>query len=228
MVHGFGGSVTYTLAKAMDDASNTGGGGNTVAQNDQDLLAEYSLSSFDRRHQVNGNISFELPFGPNKPWLHSGGAWAAIFGGWRGAANYTYQTGTPLTPICSGCFSDVGRGSSGSLRADIVPGQPVFTSGLAFPQFFNPAAFTIPAAGTYGNAGRNSITGPNNSVLNAQFSRDIRMQRNRAVTLQANINNILNQENFAGIIVNANSTQFGQVTRFQASRSAQLQFRFRF
>jgi hypothetical protein len=227
MVKGFGGSVTYTLAKAMDNASNTGGGGNTVAQNDQDLAAEYSRSSFDRRHQVNGNVSIELPFGPNKPWLHSGGAWAAMFGGWRGAANYTYQTGTPLTPIVTGSFGSVANGSSGSLRANAT-GVPVFTSGLTFPQFFNPLAFIAPPAGQYGNVGRNSITGPSNSVLNAQFSRDIRMKNNRAWTLQANINNILNQENLAGINVNLNSSFFGQVTSFRAARSAQLQVRFRY
>src|SRR5262249_7751506 len=50
MVKGIGGAVTYTLARATDDASNTGGG-NTVAQDDQNLAAEYSRSSFDRRHQ---------------------------------------------------------------------------------------------------------------------------------------------------------------------------------
>jgi hypothetical protein len=228
MVKGIGGGLTYTLAKAMDDASNTGGGGTAVAQNDQDLAAEYSRSSFDRRHQVNANLSFELPFGPNKHWLHGGGARAAVFGGWRGAATYTFQTGTPLTPIVVGGFADVARGSSGSLRADAVTGQPLFASGLPFPLFVNPAAFTVPQPGQYGNAGRNSVTGPNNSVLNAQFSRDIRMKANRAVTLQANLSNIFNQENFAGINMNVNTNQFGQVTRFSAARSAQLSLRFRF
>jgi trimeric autotransporter adhesin len=228
MVHGIGGTLTYTLAKAMDNASNTGGGGNTVAQNDQDLAAEYSLSSFDRRHQIASNISFELPFGPNKPWLHSGGVWAAVFGGWRGAANYTFQTGTPLTPIVSGSFTTVANGSSGSLRANVVPGVPLFSSNLSFPQFFNPAAFVAPAQGQYGDAGRNSITGPNNSVLNAQFTRDIRMGTNRVWSLQANINNILNEENWAGVNVNLNSSFFGQVTSFRTARSATLQLRFRF
>jgi hypothetical protein len=228
MVKGIGGSVTYTLAKAMDDASNTGGGGNTVAQNDQDLAAEYSLSTFDRRHQVNGNISVELPFGPNKPWLHNGGVWAAVFGGWRGAANYTFQTGTPLTPIVPGSYTTVANGSSGSLRADVVPGVPVYESGLPFPQFINKAAFTAPLQGQYGDAGRNSITGPSNSVLNAQFSRDIRMGTNRVWTLQAAINNILNEENWAGINMNVNSTAFGQVMSFRAARTATLQLRFRF
>jgi hypothetical protein len=65
-------------------------------------------------------------------------------------------------------------------------------------------------------------------VLNAQFSRDIRMGTNRVWSLQANINNILNEENWAGVNVNLNSTTFGQVTSFRAARSATLQLRFRF
>ena len=40
MVKGIGGGVTYTIAKSMDNASNYGGGGTVVAQNDQDLAAE--------------------------------------------------------------------------------------------------------------------------------------------------------------------------------------------
>ena len=55
------------------------------------------------------------------------------------------------------------------------------------------------------------------------------MKNNRAFTLQANLSNILNTENFAAVNVDVNDTQhFGQVIRFQAARSAQLNLRFRF
>jgi hypothetical protein len=228
MAKGIGGGLTYTLAKSMDNASNYGGGGTVVAQNDQDLAAEYSLSSFDRRHQVNGNVSFELPFGPNKPWFHDGGFWGATLGGWRGAADYTWQSGTPLTPRVVAAARDVSSGVSGTLRADVVPGVPVFTSALSFPQFFNPAAFVVPPVGQFGDAGRNSITGPGSKLLNAQFSRDVRLGGNRAVTLQAMISNILNIANYAAIDTNVRSATFGQVLSFRASRTAQLSFRFRF
>ena len=51
-VRGIGGGVSYTLARSRDNASTIGGGGTVVAQNDQDLDAEWGLSSFDRRHQL--------------------------------------------------------------------------------------------------------------------------------------------------------------------------------
>jgi len=227
-VKGLGGGLTYTLAKSMDNASNYGGGGTVVAQNDQDLAAEYSLSSFDRRHQVSGNVSFELPFGPNKPWFHDGGVWGGLFGGWRGAANYTWESGTPLTPRVVGAARDVASGVSGTLRADVVPGTAVYPTGLTFPQFFNPAAFTVPSPGAFGDAGRNSIIGPGSKMLNAQFSRDVRMGGNRAVTVQATIANLLNLANYAAIDTNVRSATFGQVLSFRPSRSAQIILRFRF
>jgi trimeric autotransporter adhesin len=227
-VKGYGGSLTYTIAKSMDDASNYGGGGTVVAQNDQDLAAEYSLSSFDRRHQVNGNVSFELPFGQNKPWFNNGGFWGATLGGWRGAMDFTWQSGTPLTPRVVGAARDAAVGVTGTLRASVVPGVPVFTSGLAFPQFFNPLAFAVPPVGQFGDAGRNSIIGPGSKLLNAQFSRDVRMGGNRAVTLQATIANLLNIANYAAVDTNIRSATFGQVLSFRPSRSAQLNFRFRF
>src|SRR4029078_8874503 len=110
MVKGIGGSATYTLPKSMDDASTIGGGGTVVAQNDQDLAAEYSLSSFDRRHQLNADLSFELRFGPNKHWLHDGGRLAAMAGGWRGSAAFTWQSGTPFTARGNNIARDMARG----------------------------------------------------------------------------------------------------------------------
>jgi hypothetical protein len=54
------------------------------------------------------------------------------------------------------------------------------------------------------------------------------MKGNRAVTLNATISNLLNIANYAAIDTNVRSPTFGQVLRFNASRTAQLNFRFRF
>jgi hypothetical protein len=198
-----------------------------VAQNDQDLAAEYSLSSFDRRHQVSSDVSFELPFGPNKHWLHSGGAVAALLGGWRGSANFTWQSGTPFTPRVAAAASDVARGTNGTLRAN-YDGEVISLPNPTILDFFNTSAFSIPAAGTFGSAPRNLIIGPGSRLLNAQFSRDVRMHGNRAVTIQATATNLLNMVNYAAIDTVVNSPTFGQVLSVRPMRSAQLVFRFRF
>ena len=89
-----------------------------MAQNDQDLNAEWGLSSFDRRHQLAADTSIELPFGPNRPWLNGGGTWAALFRDWRLTTTFTWQSGTPLTARVLASVGDALRGTNGTLRAD--------------------------------------------------------------------------------------------------------------
>jgi hypothetical protein len=217
----------FTLAKSKDDASNIGGGATVVAQNDQDLRAEYGLSSFDRRHRLSADLSAELPFGPNRHWFHSGGPLAAAFGNWRASTNFTWQSGSPFTPRVTGSASDIARGTNGTLRADYL-GGPIQISGPSIDQFSNTGAFAIPLPGTFGSAGRNMIVGPGSRQLNGQVSRDITMRRNRAVTIQATASNLLNAVNYAAIDTVVNSPTFGQVLSARPMRSAQLNFRFRF
>ncbi len=61
LANGFSGGASYTLAKAMDNASSLGAGAPLVAQNDQDLAAEWGPSNFDRRQQFSANGYVELP-----------------------------------------------------------------------------------------------------------------------------------------------------------------------
>ena len=72
------------------------------------------------------------------------------------------------------------------------------------------------------------IIGPGSKQLDAQFSRDIRLGRTRAVTFQLNASNLLNMVNYSGIDTVVNSPTFGQVVSVRPMRSMQANFRFRF
>ena len=222
---GFGG--TYTLARSRDNASSIGGGSSVVAQDDTNLEAEWGLSSFDRRHLLAADATIELPFGPNRPWLNGGGFWAALFQDWRASTSFSWQSGTPYTPRVRGAAADVARGTNGTLRASYTGGA-IQVQDPTIDLFFNATAFTLPAAGTFGTAGRNIIIGPGSRQLNAQFSRDIRFARTRAVTIQVNANNLLNLVNYAAIDTVVNSPTFGQVLSVRPMRSVQLTLRFRY
>ena len=115
---GIAGSATYTLSTARDNASSTGGGATVVAQNDQDLEAEWGRSSFAQRHRFSANFSWELPLGPNRRWLN-GESWAAqLFGGWMLNGTLSIASGSPYTARVTGSTTDVARGTNGTLRAD--------------------------------------------------------------------------------------------------------------
>jgi trimeric autotransporter adhesin len=226
-VRGIGAGATYTLARSRDNASSLGGGGGTVAQDDRNLAAEWGLSSFDRRHQVSAETAIELPFGPNRPWLSGGGRWAALLRDWRFTTTFTWQSGTPNTARVQGAVADVARGTNGSLRAHYT-GEPIRISGPSADRFFNTAAFTVPEPGAFGTSSRNMIVGPGSRLLNAQFSRDVRLGGNRALTLQVNTSNLLNTVNYGAIDTTVNAPTFGQVLSVRGMRASTVNLRFRF
>jgi hypothetical protein len=221
------GGFSYTLAKAMDNASSLGAGGAVVAQNDKDLAAEWAPSSFDRRQQFSGNVYFELPWGPNRRWLNNGGTLAQLFGEWSAQFNLTLQTGTPLTARVLGAASDLLRGVNGSLRAN-YDGAPIALSDPTVDEFFNVAAFVPPAPGQFGTSSRNMIVGPGARQLNGLFQRDVRIGGNRAMTLQVNALNLLNTVEWAAVDTNFNSPSFGQVISARPMRTVTVTARFRF
>jgi hypothetical protein len=226
-VKGIGGGVSYTLAKSRDNASSIGGGGTNVAQDDQNLAAEWGLSSFDRRHQVAANTNIELPFGPNRRWFTQPGVGQSLLRDWRFTTTFTWQSGTPYTPRVTGAVSEIARGTNGTLRADFT-GADIALADPTIDRFFNTNAFTIPAAGTFGNASRNMIIGPGSRLLNAQFARDVRLGGNRVASVQLNANNLLNMVNYGAIDTVVNSPTFGQILSVRGMRSMQLNLRFRF
>ncbi len=225
--HGIGGGATYTLSKSIDDASSIGGTAGVVAQNDQDLAAERGLSSFDQRHRFTGTVIVDLPFGENKPWFNNGGLMSDLLGNWQVNGTLQLASGTPFTAQVLGAITDVATGVNGTLRAN-YNGQPIQLANPTSGLWFNTAAFSVPAAGTFGNAGRNTIIGPGTSVLNAGLMRNINLGGNRGLSIQVMANNLLNTVQFASIDTIVNSPQFGAVTAARAMRTVTVSTRFRF
>jgi hypothetical protein len=223
---GFAAAASYTLSRSIDDASSIGGSGVVVAQNDEDLAAERGLSSFDQRHRFNGDITVELPFGANRRWLQTGLP-AALLGGWQVNATVELASGTPFTARVLGDVADVARGTNGTLRAN-YSGAPIDLANPTTTSFFNTAAFTIPASGTFGDAGRNTIIGPGTEVVNLGVTRNIALTGTRVLSLQALASNLFNTVQFASIDTIVNSPTFGQVTSVRPMRRIQLLVRFRF
>ncbi len=224
-VRGMSLSANYTLATSSDNASTLGGGTTMVAQDEQNLDAEWGPSSFNRRHRISGDLNFELPFGGDHRWLNRGGLWATLLGQWSVYVTYGVQSGTPLTARVLSNSRDVARGINGTLRAD----QTGLSSSLPHPtvdQFFNTAAFRVPAAGAFGSAGRNSLVGPGNRELSLQLTRDVAVA-SRTLSVQLRASNVLNLVNYGTVDTVVNSPTFGQVLSVRPLRSVQINVRWK-
>ena len=107
---------TYKYSHSIDDASSVGGSGNSIAQDDQDLNAEESNSSFDQRHSLTGNYLLEPPIGPNRAFLNKGGFWSHALDGFRISGAFTFATGGFATPSYSLTAQEIASGAPSSLR----------------------------------------------------------------------------------------------------------------
>ena len=225
--HGVSVGGTYVFSKSIDNASSIGGTSVVVAQNDLDLAAERGLSSFNQPQRLTADYLVELPFGPQKRWLASKGIVSDVLGGWQWSGNVTAASGTPFTPRVLGNFADVSRGTNGTLRADVT-GQPVSVGNPSVQQWFNTAAFVAPPPGQFGDARRNSISGPRTIDFTMNFAKIIPFGDVRVLEIRATAANIFNTPQFTGLDTTVNSRTFGQVIAAGQMRRLSFTARFRF
>lgn len=231
--NGFSMNAYYTFSKSIDDAASVGGSGtNTVAQNTFDLAAERGLSVFDVRHRLLINHTYEFPFGQRKRFLSHGGPVAGVFGDWRLSGVASIQSGTPLTASVRGNQSSGGGiGAYFSGRAEAT-GLPVSlpASQRSTLDYFNTAAFTLPPAGEFGNAGRNTIEGPGSINFNMALGRILTISETKGLRLDFRFeaNNIFNHPNYAGVAAIVDATNYGRVTSVGGMRTLDFAMRLRF
>jgi hypothetical protein len=235
--NGITGMLEYTYAKAIDDDAWLGGaggqnsGGNTgpaapprlgIAQNWLDLSAERGLSSFDQRHLLNARLQYTTGMG-------IGGG--TLLNGWRGALvkDWTLSTlisagsGLPETPVYF--VPTPGTGITGTIRPDYT-GAALYAAPPGF--FLNPAAYRAPQPGEWGNAGRNSITGPAQFALGASLARTFRMSDRLNLDVRIDATNAFNHVTYTTWNTIINSVQFGLPAAANAMRTVQTTLRLRF
>jgi hypothetical protein len=186
--NGITASLQYTYSKSIDDSASGGRnqGGQIIAQNWLDLSAERGLSNFDQRHLLNVTGQYTSGMGIGGGTLMNG--WrGALLKEWTISTTITAGSGLPLTPTIiapSGI-----TGVTGTLRPDYT-GVSVY--GAPAGLFLNSAAYAAPVPGQWGNAGRNSIEGPDQFSLNASLGRTFRLRDKLNLDVRVDATNALN------------------------------------
>jgi hypothetical protein len=229
---GFSMSGNYTRGKSIDDAASVGGTGRNVPENSFDLHAERALSNFDVRNKLIVNDTYEFPFGEQRHFLNRGGVAARIIGDWQISGVTIVQSGSPLTAQVAGNQSNNnGSGVFASERPDAT-GQPVSLprSERTTLDFFNTAAFALPASGQLGTAGRNTIPGPGTVNFNMSLGRFFTFSKEKNLRARFSIDstNIFNTPNYGGVATSLNAQNYGWVTSVKAMRALTMSLRLNF
>jgi len=191
------------------------------------------------RHNLIVNWVYELPFGRGRRWA-ANGVGASVLGGWQASGLLQARSGRPLTILVTRSRTDVPDGNSGNSstsgsqqRPDLVPGVSVVPSGQSPDLWINPAAFALPARGTWGNAPRSLLTGPGLAQVDFALTRRFSIATDRAIEVRWEIFNLFNRQNLANPNVNVSSgPTFGRITgpansEFGTGSARQMQFMLR-
>ncbi len=139
-------ALSYTLSRTKTDASNDRDAVD-VPQNPLDLGAEYAIARTDRTHVFTASYVYELPFFRERKDLLS-----AVLGGWQVSGITQFWSGPPISRVVNGVTNGSRRGIRVSQTSDPFANLPANVAGGVY--WFNPAAFSSPPDGSYGDTGR--------------------------------------------------------------------------
>jgi Carboxypeptidase regulatory-like domain/TonB dependent receptor len=194
----------YTLSHCIDDQDPQTGGAeimsNPIYSDPYNRKADRGSCIIDRRQVVNLSGAFTSPNFSNR-------LLKLVGGNWQLAPIFQASSGSPLN-FTSG--KDVALdGSSAGQRVNLV-GDP-YLSNPTSAAWFNTAAFANATAGTFGNMGRNVLTGPKSWVINVALSRRFAIREKNVIELRAEAFNLLNNVRLGNPNTSISSSSFGQI-----------------
>jgi outer membrane receptor protein involved in Fe transport len=216
---GFTVLASYNYSKSIDGMSLDVDGFN--GQDTMNLRPDKALSDFDVRHRFLTSFLWELP-GP------SARAAKWILGGWQANGILILQAGAPFT-VVSG--QDRALTATGTQRPD-VNGNPRLDPGRSrdqlMAQYFNPSFFSLPAMGSYGNSGRNSLIGPGNAGFDFALFKRFRIRETWQLQYRLEMFNALNHANLGTPRANISAARPGQIDTTSGPRILQMGLRMTF
>jgi hypothetical protein len=230
--HGLQFRANYTWSKDLDmNSALTGAQSNNQAQmilDRNDLHRDWGPSAYNIPNQASISGTYDLPFGKGKQWANNfGGVGNRLVSGWQFNTIVALLSGFPFTPQIGS-----NRSGDGDTRNPDRPSlNPAFSGPVVLGnpnQWFNPMAFKLPTAGTYGNLGRGVYSGPGLADVDASLFKSTAITERANLQFRAEFFNVLNHTNFG----TPNATVFssgaispsaGLITN-TATTSRQIQF----
>ncbi len=199
----------YGWAHAIDDVQDQGLF-SSQPQDDNNFRAERGNSSGDIRHNFAYSLLYTVPMGSGHAFL---GNWKGVAGtlvsGWSIASLGLIHTGIPFTVFIG--TNTFGNGNLTNQRPNVNAGVSEYATNPSVNGWLNPAAFTLPAAGTFGNLGRNTVYGPGFANVDVSLLKSTKIGETRNLEFRAEFFNIPNHPNFAQPSSTFNTSSFGQI-----------------
>ncbi|WP_263381357.1 Plug and carboxypeptidase regulatory-like domain-containing protein [Granulicella arctica] len=199
-------NADYTWSRAfdLDDVD----GDTDVFPNYTNLKQFIAPAGYDRRNVVNIQYVYNLPDlrGHNKLIGYTAGGWeiSGVSQFWTGSPCLNSGAGGAGDSCDLQATGNLGNGGFGHIRPDYVGGQVRIKPSHnvpagEFPMWFNPAAFAVPANGSFGNFHRNTIYGPGVDNYNVSLYKNLNVTENVRFQLRFEAYNVFNHTQWGTI-----------------------------
>ena len=187
--------TNYMWSHGITDAS-IGAGESVAFQNQSCRACDRSDTNVDVRHTVTTDVVYQLPFGSGKKFLNDNGLASRILGGWELAGIGFARTGLPINITVTRKASDLPDGNTSGQRPNLVPGVPLYPANQTTSNWLNPAAFALPAKGTWGNLGRFIARGPRSFEIDSSLTKTFKLSERFGLDFRAAAFNLLNHPTY--------------------------------
>lgn len=232
--------TNYSWAKVLDLDS---GLLTTSAQNEPSTIVSrfnpklsHGIASYSLQHQFNTNVSYQLPFGSGHAIGGGATGWVdKAISGWQLNSIFNAQGGFPFTPQTGS-----NRSQNGDSRNPDLPNRnPDFTGDVVLGadgfkktgHYYDPNAFSLPPAGTFGNGSRGAFRGPGLVNLDLSLFKGIPLTEQWNLQFRAEVFNILNHTNLGAprpvVFEGTNLSGGAGIIDKTANRERQIQFALR-
>ncbi len=175
--HGLTSTFGYTWAHALDDITAY----RAAILNDAfNRNLDYGNGDFDNRHLFTASYSYDVP---KASWATGWSKW--IVNNWQLSSLWNFHTGNPSDQTRLG-LDLIGNPYAGTTHK--------FAAGV---QWWNPAAFAVPATGSIGNLARNKFYGPGYADVDFSVFKNFPITERVKIQLRAEMYNLTNRINLA-------------------------------
>ena len=183
--HGLQMLASYTYAHCIDYSSNDFG---------TFLIPQRGNCDYDLRHSFSTAFSYDIPN------AFKNGFARTVLSHWGLDDRFTARTSYPVE-LYGNFYINPANGQELYGTLDTVPGQPLYLYGSQYPggREINPAAFSEPAAGTAGDAPRNSLRGFGAWQMDLAVRRELPLYERLKLQFRAEAFNIFNHPNFGTV-----------------------------
>jgi hypothetical protein len=226
--HGLTYLVSYTWSKCMDLAEDDWYGVGASVENPYDLNNDMGVCGYGLTNDLTGNWVYQLPFGAAGRFATRNRVVDNIIGHWQLNGILTLTSGQPYDIGVSGDIANTGNTSGapyGYERMNVV-GNPTLSNSTTA-EWFNEAAFAVPAPYTFGDLGRNALRADGFGDLDLSLFRTFPITEDKSLEFRFEAFNSTNTPSW-GIPGQVYGTPtYGEVTNTR-SVQRELQFALKF